>query len=403
MLSAIIVGENPALVNYVRQVCAEFGDICIHKSMEGAARRYEIAAALSSYEPDVAFVDVTDVGRAESLAAVCLQELLPRRLRTVLVPIGVEPDAEALARVAGEAVGPVLTLPFDADQLDRAVRAALRRRGAKQACQVLAVMPAKAGDGASTVAINLAGAAVRAYKRKTLYIEADLRSGAICHALRLQPRFPVGEVLLHAGSLMDGWGSAVVRFDGIDILPMGGSAAGLRGSRWDFYRLLQFARERYEVVVVDLPAGIDAVAEAVIAEADRAVMVSTPEATSVGLISRWLRDLEAGGTRFGHLRILVNRFTNGDMEAGEVASLVRREVSAVLPEDAKAVKAANRLNTLLQPGSRLLAEIVDVAGDLLQMPAPRRPFSVLALLEGILHRIAGNQSQARVGTSEIKL
>lgn len=401
MLTAIVVGENAALVNYLRQVCAEFGDICIHKTIDGGARRYDIAAALSAYEPDVAFVDVSELDRPDSLAAVCLQELLPRRLRTVLVPLAKLPRSESLERASGGVAGPILTPPFDAEQLDRAVRAALRKRSSQQASQVLAVLPAKAGDGASTLAINLAGTAVRAFKKKTLYIEADLRSGAICHTLNLQPRFPVGELFLNSGSLMDGWNGAVTPSHGVDILPTGGSTQALRGSRWDFYRLLRFAREQYEVVIVDLPAGIDEVAEAVIAEADRVVMVCTPEPSSLGLISRRLRDLEAVGTRQGHLRLVMNRYTEGDLDPHELGRMARREVSAILPEDAKAAKAACRRSTLLSPGSRLLSGIVDLAGDLLQIPAPARPFSWGNFVKGIAGKVAGNHYPTGDRSTEI--
>ena len=401
MLTAIIVGENPELVQYLRQLIAEFGDICVYKHMDGGSRRYDLAATLSSYEPDVVFVDITNLEKPDSLAAVCLQELLPGRLRTVLVPFARVPQPASSERALGALAGAVLTPPFDADELDRAVRAALRRKASKVASLVLAVLPAKPGDGASTLAINLAGAAVNTFGKKTLYIEADLRSGAICYRLNLQPRFPAGEIFVNAGNLLEGWSGAVSPSHGIDILPTGGSPQTLRGARWDFYRLLRFAREQYEVVVVDLPAAIDEVAESVIAEADRVVMVCTPETSSLGLISRRMRDLEAGGTRHGHLRLLVNRYSAGDPAPSEMSRLARREVTALLPEDVLAAKTSCRASTLLSPDSRLQTGIMDLAGALLQMEAPGRSVSLLDRLKRTVRQIVGNHSQPGGTTSAI--
>lgn len=401
MLTAIIVGENSELVQYLRQLCAEFGDICVYKHMDGASRRYDVAATLSSYEPDVAFVDITNLDKPDSLAAVCLQELLPGRLRTVVVPYAKVPPPDSSVRTLGVLAGPVLTPPFDADELDRALRAALRRRASTGASLVLAILPAKPGDGASTLAINLAGATANTFRKRTLYIEADLRSGAICYRLQLQPRLPLGDIFVNAGNLMEGWSGAVSPSHGFDVLPTGGSPQTMRGSRWDFYRLLRFAREQYEVVVVDLPAAIDEVAESVIAEADRVVMVCTPEPSSLGLISRRMRDLESGGTRHGHLRLLVNRYAAGDPAPGDMARTARREVTGLLPEDARSVKTACRLSTLLSKDSRLQAGIVDLAGALLQVDPPGRPVSLLERLKRAVRQVVGSHCEPDVRTSAI--
>jgi septum formation inhibitor-activating ATPase MinD len=153
------------------------------------------------------------------------------------------------------------------------------------------------------------------------------------------------------------------------------------------------------VVIVDLPALIDEIAEAVIAEADKVVLVCTPETPSLSMVRRRLWELESRGVRLRHLQVLVNRHAPGDPEPGEMVAITQHEVAAVLPEDAFAVKSASRRNGLVNSDSRLLRSMVCFAGDLLGLEPPASRASPFALFKKFMSRALGRSSQGAFESS----
>jgi Flp pilus assembly CpaE family ATPase len=257
-------------------------------------------------------------------------------------------------------------VPFDAEQLDRTVREALRRsKTSTRASQVVAFLPAKAGAGATTLAVHTARAAATKYQKRTLLIEADQQSGSVGYLLHLEPSSYLGEAIDNRALDDQQWKRLVSKSHGMDILPASAAPHAVKGSRWDFYRLLKFARQEYEVIVVDMAAQIDDVAESILSEANDAILVATSEPASLCMVRRRLWELEARGARHRHLRLLVNRYAQGDWDEREMAAVATREVSAVLPEDSKALRAAVKTNGLAAANSAFDRQVVAFCGQLL--------------------------------------
>lgn len=64
-------------------------------------------------------------------------------------------------------IGPLLRPPFHADDLDVAIREAMRRtRPTTHDSHVIAVLPAKPGSGATAVALHIAAAAAAGFARR---------------------------------------------------------------------------------------------------------------------------------------------------------------------------------------------------------------------------------------------
>ena len=66
---------------------------------------------------------------------------------------------------------------------------------------ILAFLPAKAGGGCSTVALNTAGALVNHFGRKVLLVECDRRSGVLSIMLNLQTRLGLSDALQNVGTM----------------------------------------------------------------------------------------------------------------------------------------------------------------------------------------------------------
>lgn len=376
MLNSIIVGGDAELVGYLRQVCGEFTDICVYKILGTSARRYEIVAALNAYSPDVVFLDVSDSVIGETPASICLQELLRRDSSTAVVPFCKRPRLPSSREDPILALGPALTPPFNAEQLERAVREALRQTEATaDSAELCAFLPGKPGAGATTVALNVAAVLTTSFQCKTLVIEADTDCASLAYLLNLNPAQDAAQSAWNPQMLSENeWNKAVSNVDGIDILPATTAPDAAQRSRWDFCRLLRFARKQYDAVIVDLPSTIDEIAEVVIAESDHAILVATPDRPSLSMARRRMWELERRAVRRRHVQLLVNRYSQGDLTLPEMTALAERAVDLVLPEDAAAVKCATRRNGILAPDSKLAREILSLTANLFGLEPPSKAF-----------------------------
>ena len=101
--------------------------------------------------------------------------------------------------------GDTLYAPFRPDTLRSAIVSAIERCTAIDG-NTVAFLPAKAGSGASTTALNVAGSLAPYWRQNVLLIETDLHSGCLSVALQLEPAHTIVEVLAENGlePLVDG-------------------------------------------------------------------------------------------------------------------------------------------------------------------------------------------------------
>jgi len=387
MLNVVIIACDQPLAGYLREVCAEFPNICIYKTLDFATSHYELARTFNSYSPDIVFLVGSDPDSWHSASVLSrLRDPLLLHPQTAVIPI--------LARAASGAVvkslpdldlAPALVPPFSAEQFEKAILAAMQRKcSAGHRSTVAAFFPAKAGAGATTITLNLAHYLTRVLGSSTLLIEADLRSGSLRPMLNL-PEPMNGDTIEDPDVLTESrWSRAVCRTHGFDILPASAISKS-HPSRWDLYRLLKFAREHYEIVLVDLPDVVDEVVEAVVTEADKAYAVCTPETPSLRMVGRRNWELQSAGVRLTHLRVLVNRRMRDDPPPDQLSRQVKPHIVAVLAEDSFAVRAAVRRQSLLSLDSELARGLLAVAEDVAGVAVPPPAFPLGASLRKLLN------------------
>jgi cellulose biosynthesis protein BcsQ len=383
MLNSIIIGADTDPGRYVRQMCGEFPDICIYKVLPTTARLHEVILSLNAYGPEVVFLDVFDLNSEASFSASCLQEILVKHPLTAIVPFCSAP--RVLSSPDLTALGPLLIPPFSAEQLELAVREALRlRRPGLKTAKTITFLPAKPGAGATTLAVHAAWAASVVHGKKTLLIEADSESGPISYMLNVQLANPAGEAVENHLMTDSQWSRNVDCSYGFDILPAGGGQYRSRGSRWDYYRLLKFARERYEVVIVDLPEQLNDVSESMIRESDKVVMVCTPEIASLCMVRRRLHELEEAGIPYRHMRLVANQHAADDPGPAAMEKIARCPVTSILPEDFLSIKNATRRRGLVAANCEFSRCVVQVTTDLLELQYPQSSgFSLLSLKKAV--------------------
>ncbi|WP_199248330.1 tyrosine-protein kinase domain-containing protein [[Phormidium] sp. ETS-05] len=129
------------------------------------------------------------------------------------------------------------------------------KRGREKSIKVLLLTSTDRGEGKSFCAYNLAIAAARADKR-TLVIEADLRSASNSHFLKVAPDpLAISEPLQYYGQLSRCI-HLVPEVENLYIIPSPGkvrsSAAILESS--EMRRILEDAKIRFDFVIIDAPA-----------------------------------------------------------------------------------------------------------------------------------------------------
>jgi pilus assembly protein CpaE len=267
----------------------------------------------------------------------------------------------------------LLRIPFSEDNLKKAVSKALKSETQKAHENVLAFLPAKAGSGATTTAMNSAVALARHWERKVLLIEVDLHSGLLPVLLKLDPKQSIIDALENSDSLDEArWRQLITKAEGIDILPTPWGKPTVRFTPWEYHRLLAFASPRYDVVVVDLPEVINDATEAIVTRASCVQIVCTAESSSVFLARRRIHELEARSVRPDRVRVVLNR----SVEQGAVAEielLLGRKLFWVLPNDYQQVRAATSTGRSVEPASSLGQAYRRFAADLVGIEAPPEP------------------------------
>ena len=161
------------------------------------------------------------------------------------------------------------------------------------------VIPGKPGCGGSTLAANLAIQLRRDGANPVLLVDGDQLTASIAFMLKLKPEFHLEDVQRDWARMDDDlWARLTVPAFGVDVLAAPDDPTRrTEVSRQFAAELCAFWRERYEIVVLDLPdvrTGADC---GFTAQADLIMLVTTNELAALQATRRSLRYLDAGAGR----------------------------------------------------------------------------------------------------------
>src|SRR5579884_710107 len=222
-----------------------------------------------------------------------------------------------------------------------AIQAAIRVADQSIFQNVRAFLPGKAGAGASTVALNIAGYLVQSgHARRVLLIEGDLRSGIIGALLDVKPQRLVSDVLHDADSLDTAiWNTCVTQKRGVDLMLTSREEPAHLPQWYDYLHLLRYVSTRYEHVILDFPEVINGAMIEALRRAGQTCVVTTPEVPCLNLTSARIDQLKNNGIEPGALKTVVNRWQRMDLPPGDIASLSGAAIETVLPNDYASVRS----------------------------------------------------------------
>jgi len=218
------------------------------------------------------------------------------------------------------------------DLLEAFVRLTTAQRKSRQEGirgKVFSIVNAKGGNGATTVAVNLALALQSAYGQTALVDLAPLGHAAL--HMNLKPVFTVADAMrnLHRmdSSLLE---SFMTRHNGgLQLLAGTNVPAGVDPSTAEFVRLFDMLVTHYRYVVVDASSRFDAASRLVASLSETVLLVACSDVASLWSAARVQQYLGDAGSR-ERVRLVLNRFrkvpgfSEGDAEAAVGAKVIWR-------------------------------------------------------------------------------
>lgn len=196
-------------------------------------------------------------------------------------------------------------------------------------CEIIVVTSGKGGVGKTTTTANL-GAGLSMLHKKVLMIDTDIGLRNLDVVMGLEQRILYNLVDIVEGNCRVR--QAVIRdrqFPGLYLIPAAQTRDKSAVSPKQMIKLLDELRKEFDYILLDCPAGIEQGFQTAIAGADRALVVTTPEISSVRDADRVIGLLFSSGIT--DVKLLVNRIRPEMIEHGQMLDL--KDISDILCVD----------------------------------------------------------------------
>ncbi len=290
-----------------------------------------ITRRVRTANPDVTLVDIPADNPQMGLRAI---ELLHQEMPDAAIfAIGTLNQPQVIVNAMRAGAREFIERPTNTtDMLEAFVRlTAAQRRGRQEGIRgkVFSVINAKGGNGATTVAVNLALALQSAYGQTALVDLAPLGHAAL--HMNLKPVFNVADATrnLHRmdASLLE---SFMTRHSGgLQLLAGTNVPAAVDPSNAEFVRLFDMLVTHYRYVVVDASSRFDAATRLIASLSETVLLVACSDVASLWSAARVQQYLGETGSR-ERVRLILNRFrkvpgfSEADAEAAVGAKLLWR-------------------------------------------------------------------------------
>ncbi|MBS4960441.1 MAG: septum site-determining protein MinD [Clostridiales bacterium] len=213
--------------------------------------------------------------------------------------------------------------------------------------EVIVITSGKGGVGKTTTTANI-GTGLAAQGKKVALVDTDIGLRNLDVVLGLENRIVYDLVDVVEGTCR--LKQALIkdkRFSGLYLLPAAQTRDKNAVSPEQMQKLCESLKEDgFDYIILDCPAGIEQGFKNAIAGADRAIVIATPEVSSVRDADRIIGLLEANN--LNNPMLVLNRMRpdmvkNGDMMSiDDVTEILAIDILGVVPDDESIVVASNK-------------------------------------------------------------
>jgi pilus assembly protein CpaE len=345
----------------------ETGQVFVKRVLEVPPTAYELMRLLNTIEPDLYLVDLDD-GESTFETVGRIRE---RSKSTAIIAFG-DRNHRAVETAVMAGVDAVIPFPVELPALMAAIDEAIHEKKGSPIENLYAFLPAKAGSGTSTIVVNTAARLAGDMGRKTLVIEGDLRSGVMDIMLGANRTGGIQHALERAGE-MDSfeWENHLIRANGAEFL-LTARDGGKAMPAWHHYHLLlNFAKPRYQMILVDLPELVNPATMEIVRRAAATFIVCTPELAPLRLAKLRCEETAAWGAPKDRIHVLLNRSHPGELGAEDLEKLIGHGVAGVFPNDYRTLREAMSEGAIPSLKSPFGRSILEFARHLTGVEAPK--------------------------------
>lgn len=348
-LRLLISSRDAAALNHLKTVSQRLPGLQVSTRLVSNGHRDPLYGL--EQMPDLLLLRVSHLWR-EELDALLLR---PAHERPPLLICGPLEEREGIRLAMQAGARDFLPEPVAADELLAALGRMIHETQAGQATggQLIAVMNAKGGSGATLLACNLAHQ-LSVEGGSTLLLDLDLQFGSVAHCLDVVPAHSHVDVLQQIEE-MD---SVALRGFCSHFSPtlhvLGGRSGELclpQDVRLEqLEALLRLARSSYDWVVVDLPRQIDHLTGTTLEQADRVYVLVQQSLSHLKDATRLVRIMrEELGVQGDRLQVVVNRYDKASpVSLQDIAEALHCGGLQKLPNDYAVVSASQNTGVPLQ-------------------------------------------------------
>ena len=343
-LDAVLVCPNRALAQEFSSKASETDGFSVLADLKTYPTPQQIDARLRQLRPDVVLLDLgTDTESAVALVA-AISALSPP---IHVIGIDSRNDANVIIRSLRAGATEFLCSPFEIEA-QNTVTTRIRRlqeNDKKQAPtkgKVVAFVAAKAGQGVTTIASNVAAGVANGGERKVFLADFDIEGGTVSFTWRLNHSYSVLDALRNSEKLDTAlWKALVTSSHNVDVLLAPELPEGVPLEAHRFNEVIEFARSHYDYVVIDLPTVWSKQAKATLGDVDFIYLVCNPELPSLHLTRKCITYLEQLGFASDKFGLLVNRMSRKqELGPADMERVFNFPIGKVFSEDATAVHRA---------------------------------------------------------------
>lgn len=370
MLRGVVICPDEDLGAALEQALAESRSVSVVRTRSYPSAP-DLELLLRAHDPQVVFLSLESTSESLRVAS-SLEHSGPG---VAVVAVNRTSDPTSLVAIMRAGVREFLSPPFEQKSLREALgrmESLLGRKSVEglNTGWLYTFLPSKAGVGTSTVALNTSLALSRRPESSVLLADFDLNCGMVAFLLRLNSLYSVVDAVERADELdEDLWNKLISCVGRLDVLSAGRLNPGTRIDPSQLHPLLDFARDYYKVICVDLSGMMEKYSIALMDESARIFLVCTPEVPSLHLASeklKFLRSLNLGE----RVQILLNRTQKQSAISGqEMERILGAPVHMTFPNDYGKVHQALMSGQAVDPSSKLGKRFEELAQTLLEAPS----------------------------------